>query len=159
MNTFLYAYIILFPGMLSAVSILLESMKKISCFLGHYFTFFSGKVVQVSPSFTSVLLQIELNTLKFQSIQNNTFMTKNQESKPIFAIFLYLKLWLIYVKHAVCQGPQLYSYDLCHILEAVFQFLYPKRYMQQKCSPCTHLKPFSISPLHLKHDCGHLHGH
>ena len=42
---------------------------------------------------------------------------------------------------------------LCHILEMVFQFLYSKNYMKQKCSPCTPLKPFSISFLHLKHGC------
>ena len=48
-------------------------------FLGPLLYLFSGKVVQVSPFFASVLLQIELNTMKLQSIQNNTFVTKNQE--------------------------------------------------------------------------------
>ena len=68
-NTFLYVYLILFPGKLCAVFIILiESMNKINCFLDHCFTFFSGKVVQVSPFFASVLLQIELNALKLQSI-------------------------------------------------------------------------------------------
>ena len=38
-------------------------------------------------------------------------------------------------------------------------FLYLK-HMQQKCSPCTHFKPFSIYLLHLKCDCvGQLHGY
>ena len=55
-------------------------------FLGPLLYLFSGKVVQVSPFFASVLLQIELNTLKLQSIQNNTFVIKNQEPKSIFAI-------------------------------------------------------------------------
>ena len=40
--------------------------------------------MQVFPFFASVLLQIELNTLKLQSIQNNTFVNKNQEPKSIF---------------------------------------------------------------------------
>ena len=45
MNTFLYACIILFPGKLSAVFIILiESMNKINCFLGHCFTFFLGRL-------------------------------------------------------------------------------------------------------------------
>ena len=89
-NTFLYVYIILFPRKLSAVFIIhIKSMYKINCFLGHCFTFFLGRLCMYP--FASVLLQIELNTLKLQSIQNNTFVTKNQEPKPIFAIFLYLK--------------------------------------------------------------------
>ena len=60
-------------------------------FLGLMLYLFSGKVEQVSPFFISVFLQIELNTLKLQSIQNNTFVTKNQEPVSIFVIFLYLK--------------------------------------------------------------------
>ena len=64
-------------------------------FLGLLLYLFPGKAVQVSPFFTSVLLQIELNTLKLQSIQNNTFVTKNQEPKSIFANFLYMKQLLI----------------------------------------------------------------
>ena len=64
-------------------------------FLGLLLYLFPGKAVQVSPFFTSVLLQIKLNALKLQSIQNNTFVTKNQEPKSIFANFLYLKQWLI----------------------------------------------------------------
>ena len=55
----------LFPGKRSTVFIILiESMNKINCFLGHCFTFFSGKAERVSPFFDSVLLLIELNTLK-----------------------------------------------------------------------------------------------
>ena len=77
-----------FPGKVSAVFIILiESMNKISCFLDHCVTFFPGKVVQVSPFFASVLLQIELNNLKLQSIQNNTFVTKNQEPSQYFQFF------------------------------------------------------------------------
>ena len=45
MNTFLYACIILFPGKLSVVFIILiESMNKINCFLGHCSTFFLGRL-------------------------------------------------------------------------------------------------------------------
>ena len=80
MNTFLYGYIILFPGELSAVFIILESMNKINCFFGHCFTFFSWNVVQVSTFFASVLLQIELNTLKFQ----NSFHTRLHIACVIF---------------------------------------------------------------------------
>ena len=100
--------------------------------------------MQVSPFFASVLMQIKLNTLKLQSI-HNTFVTKDQEPMSIFAIFLYLKQCRISPsqQHAVCQATQLYSWYLYHILEVVLQFLYPKYYMQQKCSHCTHLKPFS----------------
>ena len=60
-------------------------------FLRPLLKFLSGQIVQVFPFFASVLLQIELNTLKFQSIQNNTFVIKNQEAKSIFAFFLYMK--------------------------------------------------------------------
>ena len=60
-------------------------------FLGPLLYLFSGKFLQVFPFFASDLLQIELNTMKLQSIQNNTFMTKNQEPKSIFPVFLYLK--------------------------------------------------------------------
>ena len=45
MNTFLYAYIILFPGKLSAVFIIvIESVSKINCFLGHLLFFWDGCV-------------------------------------------------------------------------------------------------------------------
>ena len=60
--------------------------------LGPLLYIFSGTVVQVSPFFASVYLQIKLNTMKLQNIQSNTFVTMNQEPKSIFAIFLYLKL-------------------------------------------------------------------
>ena len=43
-NTLMHAYI-LFLGKLSAVFIILiESMNKMNCFLGHYFTFFLGRL-------------------------------------------------------------------------------------------------------------------
>ena len=58
-------------------------------FLGPLLYLFSGKVMQVSPFFASVLLQIKLNTRKLQNIQNNNFVTKNQKPKSIFAVFLY----------------------------------------------------------------------
>ena len=74
---------------------LIEGMNKINFLLGYCFNFFSGNVVQVSPFFGLVLLQIELNTLKLQIIQSNTFVTKNQEPESIFAIFLFLKRRLI----------------------------------------------------------------
>ena len=92
----LYAYIILFfPG-----SCLLYSSSSKKAWTRSVVSWvialpFSGKFVQVSPFFASVLLQIGLNTLKLQNIQNNTFVTKNQEPKSIFAISLYLKRWLI----------------------------------------------------------------
>ena len=61
-----------FSRKLSTVFITLtESMNKINCFLAIALP--SGKVVQVSPFFASVLCQIKLNTLKLHSIQNNTF--------------------------------------------------------------------------------------
>ena len=45
-NTSLCSYIILFSRKLSAVFIILiESMNKINCFLGHCFTFFPGRQV------------------------------------------------------------------------------------------------------------------
>ena len=50
-----------------------------------------SEVVQISPFFASVLLEIELNILKLRSIRNNSFVTKNQKPNSIFAIFLYLK--------------------------------------------------------------------
>ena len=110
--------------------------------------------MQVSPFFALVLLQIELNTLKLQSIKNNTFVTKINIS-----VFSVLGAVTNFSLIAACSlsTPKLYSWYLCHILEMVLQFLHPKYYMQQKCSPCTHLKPFSIYLLHLKRDCvGHL---
>ena len=57
MNTFLYAYIILFPGKLSPLFIILiESMNKIKCFLGHSFTFFLGRLCKYSLFFCFYLL-------------------------------------------------------------------------------------------------------
>ena len=130
MNTFLYAYIILFHRKLSVVFIILtEDMNQINSFLSHFFTFF-GKSCASIPF----------------------LCTKNQERKSIFAFLLYLKQWVISPsqQYAVCQAPKLYSWYLSPIL----------KYMQQKCSPCTHLKPFSIYILHLKHNSvGQLHGY
>ena len=123
-------------------------------FLGPLLFLFSGKVVQGSPFFASVLLQIKLSTLKLQSVQNNTFVTKNQEPKLVFAIFLCWKQWIVSPsrQNAVCQTPQPCFWYLSNILEMVLQFLHPKHYMKEKCSPCTHLKPFSIYLFHLKRD-------
>ena len=79
--TFLYAFKILFPGKLSAVFIILIKHKQDQLFLEPLLYLFSGKFVEVSPFFASVLLQIELNTLKLQNIQNTNFVAKNQETK------------------------------------------------------------------------------
>ena len=113
-----------------------RSTNKISYLLGQCFTFFLGRLCKYPSSFASFPLQIELNILKLQVFRAVLLC---QESGT---------------KVNICN---FYSWYLWHILEVVLQFLYLK-HMQQKCSPCAHLKLFSI--LHLKHDyVGHLHGH
>ena len=55
--------------------------------LGPLLYIFSGTVMQVSPFFASVYLQIKLNTMKLQNIQSNTFVTKNQNQSQYLHFF------------------------------------------------------------------------
>ena len=86
-NTFLYAYRILFP-----ISCLLYSSSSQKAWTRSIISWaialpFFWEGCASIPFFASGFLQIEFNTVKLQSIQNNTFVTKNQEPKSIFAIF------------------------------------------------------------------------
>ena len=118
MNTFFYAYIIFFCGKLSAVFIILiESMNKIIVF-GPLLYLFPGKVVQVSPCFTSVFLQIELTTLKFLVSQSyigdgssvsisETYAAKMfslHTFKTFFNLPFAFQVWLCWVTPLILTG-------------------------------------------------------
>ena len=95
-----------------------RSMHKISCFLGHCVTFFSGKIVQVSPFFASVLLQIELNTQKLQSIQYNTFRDQESGTKfniCKFSVFEYVTNFFFIVACSLSSSPALFFASLSYI--------------------------------------------
>ena len=150
----------LFPGKRSTVFIILiESMNKINCFLGHCFTFFLRRLCKYPLS----LLQFSCrsNEIFWNSKYSEQYFRDQESGTKVnicnFSVFEAVTNFSFIVACSL-SSYQLYSWYLCHILEMVLQFLYPKYYMQQKCSPCTHLKHFSIYLLHLKRDCvGHLH--
>ena len=119
MNTFLYAYIILFPRKLPAVFIILiESMNKINCFLGHCFTFWGEGCV-------SILF------LCFSSLSDQIKYSETPK----------------YLEQYFCDQKWGAKVNICNfsVFEAVtnFSFISETLYAAE-ISPCPHLKPFSI---------------
>ena len=87
-------YIILFPRKLSAIFvILIERMNRIVSWAIALPFFRKGCASIPFLCFSSLADWVKHSETREYS--EHTFMTKNQEPKSIFAIFLYLKRWLI----------------------------------------------------------------
>ena len=113
-------------------------------FLGPLLYLFSGNVVQVSPFSASVLLHIELNTLKLQSIQNNTKVNICN-----FSVFEVVTYFSFIAACSLSSASALFLVSLSYI-GGRFSISISKTLHASEMSCLYHLKPFSIYLLHLK---------
>ena len=108
----------------------------------------------MSHFFASVLLQIELNTLKLQSIQNNTFVTKSGTKVNIcnFYLFEVVSNFSFLTACSLSSSSALFLVSLSHI-GGGFSISISETYAAEMFSLYTFKTLFSIYLLHLKCDC------